>query len=97
MSDSTECSIQIKKAVAGAIEFLSEEKQKQLILNVCDLIKAQRCDIRETPESPEALAVSTCGIDDDALAEQERVLEEVIAKHHIERVNKLDFEMFRNR
>jgi len=49
MSDSTECSIQIKKAVGDAIEFLSEEKQKQLILNVCDLIKAQRCDIRETP------------------------------------------------
>ena len=97
MSDSTECSIQIKKAVGDAIEFLSEEKQKQLILNVCDLIKAQRCDIRETPESPEALAVSTCSIDDEALAEQEKILEEVITKHHIERVNKLDFEMFRNR
>lgn len=97
MSDSTECSIQIKKAVGDAMEFLSEEKQKQLILNVCDLIKAQRCEIREIPESPEALAVSTCSIDDEALAEQEKILEEVITKHHIERVNKLDFEMFQNR
>jgi len=86
MSES-ECSIQIKKAVAGAIEFLSEEKQKELITSVCDLIKAQRCDVRETPESPEVLAVKSCGIDDDALAEQERTLEEVITKHNTERAH----------
>lgn len=97
MPDSAECSVQIKKAVGDAMEFLSEEKQKQLILNICDLIKAQRCEIRETPESPEALAITTCSIDDEALAEQERILEEVIAKHHIERANKLNFEMFQNR
>jgi hypothetical protein len=97
MFDSTECSVQIKKAVGDAMEFLSEEKQKQLIVNVCTLIKAQRNELQQEPESAEALAVSTCGIDDEALAEQERVLEEVIARHHIERANTLDFEMFQNR
>jgi len=95
MSES-ECSIQIKKAVADAIEFLSEEKQKELITSVCDLIKAQRCDIRENPESPEALAIKTCGIDDDALAEQERILEEVITKHNIERAHHNNYGLLHN-
>jgi len=97
MFDSTECSVQIKKAVGDAMEFLSEEKQKQLIVNVCTLIKAQRNELQQEPESAEAVAISTCGITDEALAEQERVLEEVITRHHIERANKLDFDMFQNR
>jgi hypothetical protein len=97
MSDSTECSVQIKKAVGDAMEFLSEQKQKQLIVNVCALIKAQRNEMQQEPESAESLAISTCGIDDEALVEQERILEEVIAKHHIERAHTLDFGMFQNR
>jgi hypothetical protein len=79
------------------MEFLSEQKQKQLIVNVCALIKAQRNEMQQEPESAESLAISTCGIDDEALVEQERILEEVIAKHHIERAHTLDFGMFQNR
>ena len=97
MSDSAQSSVQIKKAVVDAMEFLSEEKQQQLIVDVCNLVKAQRYELRQAPQSPESLALSTCGISDEALAEQEKVLDEMITQNHIERANKLDFDMFQNK
>lgn len=99
MSEASECSQQIKKAVGDALELLSEEKQKQVILSVCALIKEQRSeiDVRQDPLLSEELAVSTCGINDEALAEQERILEEVIAKHNIEKITRYDFEQHRRK
>lgn len=97
MSDSTQNILQIKKAVVDAMEFLTEEKLEQLIVDLCVLIKTQRNEMQQTPESTEVQALSACGITDGALAEQEKVLEEMIVKDRIERANKLDFDTFQNR
>lgn len=98
MDDPSECVKHIKKAVGDAMELLSEEKQKQMILKVCSLIKEQRSEIhRHDKPLSEELAVSTCGISDEALAEQERILEEVITKHHIKKVTRYDFEKHRRK
>lgn len=97
--ETSECSRQIKKAVGDAMELLSEEKQKEVILSVCALIKDQRRELfketQQDPELSEELAVSTCGISDEVLAEQERILEEVITKHHIKKGVRYDFEKHR--
>jgi gamma-glutamyl phosphate reductase len=97
----SECSRQIKKAVGDALELLSEEKQKQVILNVCALIKEQRSELfneaQQNPARSEELAVSTCSINDEALAEQERILEEIITKHNIKKVTRYDFEKHRHK
>lgn len=99
--ESSECSKQIKKAVGDAMELLSEEKQKQVILSVCALIKEQRSELFKEAQQgtvlSEELAVSTCGISDEALAEQERILEEVITKHHIKKTVRYDFEKHRRK
>lgn len=88
MNNISECSIQIKKAIGDAMEVLSEEKQKQLILNVCTLIKEQRSEaVQQISGLSEELAISTCSINDESLAEQEKILEEIITKHSIEAMN----------
>src|SRR3989339_2088127 len=98
MDDTSECAKQIKKAVGNAMELLSEEKQKQVILKVCSLIKEQRSEIdRHDQRLSEELASSTCGISDEALAEQERILEEVITKYNIKKVTRYDFEKHRRK
>ena len=100
MDDTSECVKEIKKVVGDAMELLSEEKQKQVILKVCSLIKEQRSEMsqkgyQEGEGLSEELAVSTCGISDEALAEQERILEEVITRHNIKKVTRYDFEKHR--
>jgi hypothetical protein len=98
MDDTSECVKQIKKVVGNAMELLSEEKQKQVILMVCSLIKEQRSEIHQHDQGlSEEQAVSTCGISDEALAEQERILEEVITKHHINKGTHYDFEKHRRK
>jgi len=97
ITETSECSRQIKKAVGDAMEFLSEEKQKEVILSVCALIKDQRSELVKDPDLSEELAVSTCSISDEVLAEQERILEEVITKHHIKKGVRYDFEKHRRK
>lgn len=98
MDDTSECVKQIKQGVGDAMELLSEEKQKQVILKVCSLIKEQRSEARQYDQGlSKELAVSTCGISDEALAEQERILEEIITKHNIKKVTRYDFEKHRRK
>lgn len=101
MNETSECSRQIKKAVGDAMEFLSEEKQKEVILRVCALIKDQRKELfkkmQQDSVRSEELAISTCGITDEALAEQEQILEEVMTKHNIKKVTRYDFEKHRRK
>ncbi len=98
MDDTSECVKEIKKAVGDAMELLSEEKQKEVILKVCSLIKEQRSEAHQHDQAlSEELAVSTCGISDEALAEQEQILDEVITKHLIKKVAHYDFEKHRSK
>lgn len=101
MSKTSENTSQIEKAVGNVMGLLSHERQKQLLEYVCALIKEQRDEaVKEAqekePQMSEELAISSCAVSDKALQEQERILQEVIAKHHSEKVDRHDLELHRS-
>jgi antitoxin component HigA of HigAB toxin-antitoxin module len=89
---------QIEQAIINVMGLLSHKRQLKLLESVCALIKEQRDEAlkearQKGPKMSEELAVSSCAVDDRALEEQERILQEVIAKHHGEKVRKHDLEI----